>query len=366
MKKVVLPDYRNSLINLTSSIKKHFNPDIKCKYPSIDVLDKVLEGKKKVVLILLDGMGINIINNNLDDDSFLKTHIFHQMTSIFLSTTVAATNTVIQGSLPGENGWFGWHQYFQELDKNVIMFFDKDYYTEEAIDSSIKNKYVKMHEYGNDLNVLYHTLYPAFKENGFKNFLDMADKIINIINDTKPSFTYAYWEYPDGLIHEYGCYNDIIKANLLNLSNELKRIEDNMANGAICLVIADHGLIDVSPIDLSFYPNITSYLVKKPSLEGRATIFYTNHDEGFSKEFNHEFGKWFMLLTKDEFLASGLLGKDNKMVLPFVGDYIAIAKDKYYFEYSKMKKHNEIIKAHHAGLTEEEMMIPIILIGGKK
>ena len=33
------PDFTNSLVNITSSIKKHFRPDLKLEYPSIILID---------------------------------------------------------------------------------------------------------------------------------------------------------------------------------------------------------------------------------------------------------------------------------------------------------------------------------------
>ena len=75
-----------------------------------------------------------------------------------------------------------------------------------------------------------------------------------------------------------------------------------MDKDSIALVIADHGLIDVSPIDLAFYEDIKKYFVVKPSLEGRATIFFVNDKDGFKTKFNDYFSKWFDLYTTKEFL----------------------------------------------------------------
>ena len=359
------PDFTNSLVNITSSIKKHFKPDLKLEYQSIKLVDDLIKDKKKVILILLDGMGVNILKGNLDEDSFLRSHLVGEATSVFPPTTVAATNAILTGMLPGENGWFGWQQYFKENNHHYVMFKNIDYYTEDPLDADIKNKYVVNHQFGMDLGIKYNVLFPSVAGGNSEDFSDEVDKIIDIIKEDKPSLTYAYWTNPDGLIHEYGCFNEVIKANLLKLSADLERLEANMDEDSIALVIADHGLIDVSPIDLAFYDDIKKYLRVLPSLEGRSMIFFVNDKEGFKKEFNDRFSKWFDLYTTDEFLALGLVGKKTDKILPFMGDYIALAKDKYYFMYDGNLDAIEM-KGHHAGITKDEMMIPIIKIGGNK
>lgn len=360
--KIKYPDFNNSLVNIASSIKRRFNPNLKLDYPSIKLIDDLIKDKKKVVLILLDGMGVNILKGNLKEDDFLITHMVGEATSVFPPTTVAATNAILTGMAPGENGWLGWQQYFKENNHHYVMFKNIDYYTEEALDGAIKDKYVVNHQFGLDLGVKYNVLFPNVVSGGnCENFSDEVDKIIEIIKEESESLTYAYWTNPDGLIHEHGCFNDVIKANLYELSGELKRLEDNMVDDAIAIVIADHGLIDVSAIDLCFYDDIKKYFTVKPSLEGRSTIFNVNDKEGFEKEFNKLFSKWFDLYSTADFLKLGLVGKSYDKILPFMGDYIAMAKDKYYFMYDG-RLDVTVMVGHHAGITEDEMMIPIIVI----
>ena len=357
------PDFKNSIVNLASSIKKHFNKDLVLDYPSIKLVDDLILDKNKVVVVLLDGCGINIINGNLDDDAFLKRRMVGEMTSIFPPTTVAATNSFLKGCLPGEHGWFGWEQYFPEYDKHITMFKNEGYYTGEKLDPSLISKYVNYHDFGWDLGVKYNSIFPDFVPGGAKDFSEEINRVIDVINKDEKSFTYVYWTNPDGLIHEHGCFNPVIKANLINLSSDLERLEANLNDDTIVLVIADHGLVDVSGIDLAYYKNVNKFFRVLPSLEGRATVFYVNDLDGFRCEFNKEFGKWFNLLTTEEFLKLDLVGKKNDKVLPFLGDYIALAKDKYYFYHSNGRVEDIfLMKGHHAGITKDEMMIPLIVL----
>ena len=66
-----------------------------------------------------------------------------------------------------------------------------------------------------------------------------------------------------------------------------------------------------------------------------------------------------MLLTKQELLDSNLLGYGDKheLIDMFIGDYIGIAISNILFSLNGKKSY----KAHHAGLLEDEMMVPLII-----
>ena len=120
-------DYKNSLINLTASLLKHYN----C-FPEYKTLQKVDEYLKNdynhVILIVLDGLGINIIKKNLTKDQLLRKNIKSSISSVFPPTTVAATTAILSGKPPFASGYVGWAQYNKFEDANVIVFKNEDYY----------------------------------------------------------------------------------------------------------------------------------------------------------------------------------------------------------------------------------------------
>ena len=67
--RTILPDYNNCCVNLMSSIAKHFNIDT--KHNTLSIVDKELTKiYKNVVVLLLDGLGQNILMNSFPKDSF--------------------------------------------------------------------------------------------------------------------------------------------------------------------------------------------------------------------------------------------------------------------------------------------------------
>ena len=66
MNKVMLPNYNRSILNLIVSILKYYNVD--SKYSGLEEIDKILQNDyKNIVMVILDGMGENIIKQNSPD-----------------------------------------------------------------------------------------------------------------------------------------------------------------------------------------------------------------------------------------------------------------------------------------------------------
>ena len=117
-KEILWPDYQNSLANLPNSILKKFGAEP--AGDSLPLLDKYLEKDyKNIILILLDGMGKNIVEEHLSPDGPFRSNYKGTYLSTFLSTTVAATTSVITGLQPCEHAWLGWDCYYPQIDKNV-------------------------------------------------------------------------------------------------------------------------------------------------------------------------------------------------------------------------------------------------------
>ena len=64
MKKIIMPDYTNCLINLMASIKRHFY--LPYSHSTLKDIDRILDNGqyRSVVILLLDGMGSKILNKH--------------------------------------------------------------------------------------------------------------------------------------------------------------------------------------------------------------------------------------------------------------------------------------------------------------
>ncbi len=116
-----LPDYDNCLVNLANSVLKRFGAGT--MHETLPLADKYLaKGHRNVVVLLMDALGMSILEKHLDKDGFLRGHLAGAYDSVYPPTTVAATTSILSGLYPNEHGWLGWDLYYPELDKNVTVF----------------------------------------------------------------------------------------------------------------------------------------------------------------------------------------------------------------------------------------------------
>ncbi|MDE7278962.1 MAG: alkaline phosphatase family protein, partial [Oscillospiraceae bacterium] len=93
------PDYTRCPVNIISSIRKYYRaPNV---YPTLPKLDSHLSKfYKNIVLIVLDGMGTDMMERNLSPMSFLRRNFTENLTSVFPSTTAAAMTSYYTGLTP--------------------------------------------------------------------------------------------------------------------------------------------------------------------------------------------------------------------------------------------------------------------------
>ena len=137
-------------------------------------------------------------------------------------------------------------------------------------------------------------------------------------------------------------------------------------NNTLFIISADHGAVDVEEIYLNDYPELECCLKIPPSIETRFVTFFIKEDkiEYFRKKFEEIFNDDFVFFTKEEFLHSSLLGKGkiHYKINEFLGDFVAISKSNKSIRYTTNDIKFETLVADHAGITKDEMEVPVIII----
>ena len=365
--KIIYPDYEKCLTNLTNSILKYF--DITPYHKTLKELDKVLEESNydNIILLIYDGMGSNILSRNLNENSFLRKHKIEDIKAIFPPTTTASTTTLLSGLNPCEHGWLGWDLYFKCLDETVTMFLNTKKDTNILV--SEENMAQKYFSYSSIIDLI-NEKYKAFKlmpfgDNAYNDLADLNNKVINLCKEKGKKFIYAYYDEPDHTTHNEGTDSNITVKLYEEIDKSTKELYEKLKDtNTLVIVTADHGHINSKDITLSDYKDIFNLLKHDVSIEGRACAFFIK--EGKSQEFEQLFNKYFkddfILYTKEEVIKNKLFGsgRENKYFKDSLGDYLAVAITNKYFRYNE----NSVkLTSMHAGLTEDEMLVPLIIIG---
>jgi len=360
-KGLVWPDYENCIANLPNSILKSW------KLPTVGktlaLADQYVEKEyKNVVVFLLDGMGKHILEKMLSENGFFRSHLAGIYQSVFLSTTVAATTSVLSGLQPCEHCWLGWDCYYPQLDQNVTVFRNTIQNTQEP--AADYNVAWTLTPYADIVSKIQKAGGKAYSCAPFfppfpKSLDEICAQVKALCREPEHKFIYAYWDQPDDCLHRCGSGSEQVKETLLQIEETLRTLAGELED-TLLFITADHGHIDTEYVLLQDYPQICDCLVRLPSLEPRALNFFVQEGkkEIFAREFQKAFGDKFLLLTKEEVIARGLFGNGTPHALfaSMLGDYLAVATGNLsiYFDDDRWL-------SMHGGLTKEEMLIPLIV-----
>lgn len=368
--KIFKPDYSHGLVNLSNSLAVHFG--LPAKHPTLPELDRALNTHdyKNVVLLVMDGMGSDMLRRNLPENSFLRSHLRADISSVYPPTTAAATTSIYSGLTPKEHGWAGWQCYFKEYDKNIELFRDVELYSQQPTGTHVGKDfldYKKLFEQINDAGKYQaHGVAVFWGDFAISSFDDVCNKIAELSAGPDKKFIMAYWKHPDGVMHKTGCYSPQTQKTISDLDAKISAMSAKLEN-TLLVITADHGLIDIDKdIKLNEIKELDDCLRLLPGIEPRTVAFYVKPEKkaDFEQIFNKHFAKDFILLTAEEYIEQGYLGegKEHPKLREFLGDYIAIAVGTTILQYRTPDGlEAPDFAAHHAGLTAKEMEVPLII-----
>ncbi|MCK7486825.1 MAG: alkaline phosphatase family protein [Bacillus subtilis] len=341
-------------------------------HPSLPMVDALLQqGYRNVVLVLIDGLGQANLDRLLGKEALLHVNRVATLQSVFPPTTVAATTALLSGKTPIETGWLGWCQYVKEVDKSVVFFTNKDYYDETTVfEYQVANRHVSYANLYEQIrqaspDVATHEVFPAFRTPANDTFQKETEVALELMRQPGRHFTYIYWDQLDSLMHEFGPGSIEVKQQLDCIEQGYRSLIEQIGDDTLVLLTADHGQVEVCPIDLTKYAALWETFTHEPSIESRATTFFikpgmTSH---FESLFNLFFRDYYVLFPMKDVLEMNLFGfgTPHPKLPEFLGDYLAVAIDNYYFK----TNHGQFeMQGQHAGLLADEMLVPLIV--GKK
>lgn len=359
------PDYNNCLVNLACSILKHFGAQP--QHATLPILDSLLKSQyTNVVVMLFDGMGSDSLKYHLPEDSFLRRHCTADISSVFPPTTTAAITSIESGLTPAEHGWLGWSLYFSEIDKIVNALTNTEEGSgSQAAEYHVAGKYLPFRNIVGIINeagqAKAYSVSP-FGTNRVHQHDKLYEEVKRLCSTDDRKYIYSYWYQPDSCMHDKGCYSTEAGDWITAINNEVENLCRDL-HDTLVIVTADHGHCSLRYEIISDHPGIAKMLERPIAVECRAVCFYVKpeyHDQ-FPHAFHEAFGDNFMLLTRQEVFDRQLFGdgKAHPKLEELTGDFLAIAIS----DVGIVQHHgSNRFLSHHAGMTEQEMKIPFIVI----
>ncbi len=363
MNSILYPDYTNCGLNVTSSVMNHlgvFSPIM--THPDVDAL---LNGReyRNIVLMLFDGMGMDALERHCRPDGFFRSHLVREMRAVYPSTTTNATTSIECGRSPKEHGWLGWTLYFEQIDRYVDIF-PNTCHGVPAADYHVAQRFLPRRFIFDDITsagrASAHCISPYSDDIKVTSLMELMDAVERKCREDGRHYLYTYWPEPDHTMHEAGVDKDIIRNIILSLEQDTERMAQSLPEDTLVLITADHGLIDVDYLYVEDHPEIMDTLVRDTAIEQRAAAFYIKPDRlgDFPGLFKQAFGDRFLLIDSESFISRFLgPGEPHPCLRNLVGDYMALAKGR---ESLCMRRGDAHLTAAHAGLTAQEMRVPLI------
>lgn len=364
------PAYDRSLLSLVSSVLAYYGVDT--PHNTLSELDELLaKNYKNVVVMLFDGMGTAILEKHMPPDAFLRKHLKSNISSVFPPTTTAATITMETGLSPIEHGWLGWSLYFDEIGANVSIFPNTLSGTggESAADYHVARRYIPCKNIYEKISKATNNNVSAYCISPFSSFRsgsvnEISDTVEKLCGEDGRKYIYTYWYQPDYDMHNHGTVHEQVAEDIKQIDAAVETLCGKLQD-TLVIITADHGLVDTAWRFIPDYPDVVECLLRMPSIELRAMTFFIKEgmNERFEAAFHQHFGECYKLYTKNQVLDEKLFGNGTPHLRSerFIGDYLAIATGNISIECSP-STNQDVFKAAHAGMTEEEMNVPFIVV----
>ncbi|MCP4762206.1 MAG: alkaline phosphatase family protein [archaeon] len=386
----ILPDYNgNSIINLMSTIISNYGGQ--SEYPHLTLLQpSELEKNTNIVLIILDGLGYKFLSE-YGKNTILYEKLKGKMTSVFPSTTAAALTTFFSGLAPQNHAILSWFLYLRELGlvstilKMTVRGLNTSILNNNYSPTSFFSFKSPMDDFQvkkflilpNDIiNSDYsRNVYMSGSRIGYHGLNDFYTQISDLIKKSDESkFIAGYWPQFDHIAHMYGINSKEAQRHLKKLERALIRflesIEDYSSNTKV-IITADHGQIDIPQqniINLNKITELESTLTLPISGEFRAPFFYVRPSKinQFESYIENNLSHIGMLIKGEDLISKNYFGygKPHPRLFDRTGDYVFLIKENYIIkdELLSQNKNDPALIGYHGGLSEDEMLVPLIEI----
>jgi len=227
----------------------------------------------------------------------------------------------------------------------------------------------------NDNRYEINTVFPRFvtedlaKNNHYFDILDeQFEHLSTICKKEGKQFVYGYNPQPDGVMHQFGVTSHEAK-------KYIKSINDAVADFAaahpdtLLIITADHGMTNVqSAIKTWEDPDLLDLLEVPPYGDPRVMIVKVKKDKtmDFLAHMRKKYKADVNVYLSKALINKGVFGNGKlpnpRVTLDRLGDFMVVIKTAKYFRFCES---DGDYKGMHTGLTPEEMLVPLIIVGGK-
>jgi predicted AlkP superfamily pyrophosphatase or phosphodiesterase len=372
----VLPDYGAACIaNVVPSLLAPTDPGD----PGPDWLPVSARHARQVVLLVVDGLGWEQLRSRSGVAPTLSAAegIDRCITSVVPTTTATALTSITTGRPPCEHGVLGYRMTTDGEVLNVLRWTVGSGVARDARRSVPARRLqpfpsfwgapgpvpvVSKYEFGGTGFTAAHLGNSPL--HGYRVLSSLPVSVGRLLRDGEP-FVYAYYDGIDKVAHAGGL-GELYDAELRAVDRLAEDIVAVLPPGAVLVVTADHGQIDVGP-RLELLGREVMSGVRFLSGEGRFRWLHIR--PGASADLlgslTDRYGDTTWVMERDRLIDEGWFGGPvDDVLLPRLGDVALIPHAPIAFV-DPADTGESRLASRHGSLTRDEMLVPLVALGGE-
>ncbi|MFD1814743.1 alkaline phosphatase family protein [Rhodococcus gannanensis] len=378
---LLAPQYgRESLSDLVPSVLAQLGVADETDRIGID-----LAGVNRVCILLVDGLGSELLASHPDEAPFLSSAASRPpLTAGFPTTTAASLASLGTGVPSGEHGVVGylmsvpgedrlmnplkWRLHGEGPRVDLLRELVPEEFQpaptafERAAASGVTvSRVAPAYQGGSGLTRA------ALRGGEFKptfSMGDLVDAAVTSLREGERSLVYAYHGELDLTGHARGPESSAWSLELAQVDLLARQIATRLPSDGALIVTADHGMVQVrSPLDVDQEPELTKG-VRQIGGEPRARHVYTESDEAESvlERWRSRLADDFAVFSRAEVIERGWFGPTvSARAKERIGDVIAVATGERALIRRSAEPLQSILVGHHGSLTSAELHVPLLL-----
>ena len=350
-------------------------------------LDRWTDGREvpAVVVLLVDGLGWNLLLANLDVAPFLAELVragADPVTVGFPSTTATSIASLGTGQTAGRHGLVGytfalpgsdaplnalrWDTGADPLDVQPVPTV-----LERSSDAGVDVVHVALRSFeGSGLTraALRGARYPGADTLG-EAVQVTAAVTAEAAAGPRRALVYVYTGDLDNVGHIRGSGSDGWRAQLEQVDLFVRQLHRSLPPGVLLLVTADHGMVDVGPtdrVDVDAEPLLRAG-VRLVAGEPRARHVYARAGAApdVLAAWRERLGDTAQVLSRDEVVAAGWFGSSvSPQVLPRIGDVVVAPTGATAVVSTRAHPREARLVGYHGSTTPDEVLVPLLVSAG--
>ena len=344
-----------------------------------------IEPAARVCLLLVDGLGWELLRANRGVAPFLNSMAREPLTAGFPATTAASLSSLATGVPPGEHGLVGYTMALPGYERAFNTLTWSLYGVGPRVD--LVNALVPesfqplptLAERAALAGMRIHHLGPAFHEwSGLTRAIGRGERFhaadslaavtegaLRLLNAPR-TFVFGYHPRLDAAGHVGGVASQAWADELVAVDRDVRLMAEQLPTGTLLVVSGDHGMVDLRPeerLDLANHPELAAG-VRILGGEPRARFVSTKPGatDDVLSAWRSRLGDRMWVWPTEQAIATGIFGpRVSDRARERMGDLVAAASGRVGIVERNVDPAQARLNGHHGSWTAAEQLVPLLV-----